>query len=164
MFLIGESRYLPQPNMRGDTFHAGWSSGLKADNAFGVPLTFAVGLNLASLSGAAAVSSAVVAVTWVVMLTWCAAIVVAFVLQHRLEAGHAVSDRQRAWLRLYRRVDLWLRWLWLVAIGGALISGASAGAMLMGAQAIVITPELLEDVGKYWRPARRRSGIRPCLL
>lgn len=40
VFLIGESRYMPQPNMRGDTFHAGWSSGLKADNAFGVPLTF----------------------------------------------------------------------------------------------------------------------------
>jgi len=33
---------------------------------------------------------------------------------------------------------------------GALISGASAGAMMMGEQAIVITPELLEDVGKYW--------------
>jgi cyanophycinase-like exopeptidase len=33
---------------------------------------------------------------------------------------------------------------------GALISGASAGAMMMGTQAIVITPELLEDVGKYW--------------
>lgn len=33
---------------------------------------------------------------------------------------------------------------------GALISGASAGAMMMGAQAIVITTELLEDVGKYW--------------
>ena len=33
---------------------------------------------------------------------------------------------------------------------GALISGASAGAMMMGVQTIVITPELLEDVGKYW--------------
>ena len=33
---------------------------------------------------------------------------------------------------------------------GALISGASAGAMMMGTQAIVITPELLEDIGKYW--------------
>jgi len=39
---------------------------------------------------------------------------------------------------------------------GALISGASAGAMMMGAQAIVITPELLEDVGKYWE-----SGAPP---
>jgi len=33
---------------------------------------------------------------------------------------------------------------------GALISGASAGAMMMGTQTIVITPELLEDIGKYW--------------
>ena len=33
---------------------------------------------------------------------------------------------------------------------GALISGASAGAMMMGEQAIVITLELLEDIGKYW--------------
>lgn len=33
---------------------------------------------------------------------------------------------------------------------GALISGASAGAMMMGAQAIVITPELLKDIEKYW--------------
>jgi len=39
---------------------------------------------------------------------------------------------------------------------GALISGASAGAMMMGTQAIVITPELLEDVGKYWE-----SGAPP---
>jgi prepilin-type N-terminal cleavage/methylation domain-containing protein/prepilin-type processing-associated H-X9-DG protein len=40
VYLIGESRYMPVPRMRGDTFHAGWSSGLKADNTFGVPLTF----------------------------------------------------------------------------------------------------------------------------
>ncbi len=33
---------------------------------------------------------------------------------------------------------------------GALISGASAGAMMMGTQAIVITPDLREEVGKYW--------------
>jgi cyanophycinase-like exopeptidase len=39
---------------------------------------------------------------------------------------------------------------------GALISGASAGAMMMGEQAIAITPELLEDVGKYWE-----SGAPP---
>jgi len=39
---------------------------------------------------------------------------------------------------------------------GALISGASAGAMMMGTQAIVITPELLEDIGKYWE-----SGAPP---
>jgi cyanophycinase-like exopeptidase len=39
---------------------------------------------------------------------------------------------------------------------GALISGASAGAMMMGTQAIVITPKLLEDIGKYWE-----SGAPP---
>ena len=39
---------------------------------------------------------------------------------------------------------------------GALINGASAGAMMMGTRAIVITPELLEDVGKY-----RESGAPP---
>ena len=39
---------------------------------------------------------------------------------------------------------------------GTLISGASAGAMMMGEQAIVITPELLEDIGKYWE-----SGTPP---
>lgn len=39
---------------------------------------------------------------------------------------------------------------------GALISGASAGAMMMGEQAIVMTPELLEDIGKYWE-----SGAPP---
>src|SRR4030095_9345610 len=33
---------------------------------------------------------------------------------------------------------------------GALISGDSEGAMMMGEQGIVITPELLEDIGKYW--------------
>jgi len=39
---------------------------------------------------------------------------------------------------------------------GVLISGSSAGAMMMGEQAIVITPALLEDVGKYWE-----SGAPP---
>lgn len=39
---------------------------------------------------------------------------------------------------------------------GALVSGASAGAMMMGANAIVITPVLLEDIGKYWE-----SGAPP---
>jgi len=33
---------------------------------------------------------------------------------------------------------------------GALISGASAGAMMMGELSIVITPELVEDISKYW--------------
>jgi hypothetical protein len=89
-----------------------------------VPLVFASGLNLAYLGGTAVVPTVVVAGTWVLALAWCAAIVVAFVLQHRLEAGHAVSEGQRAWLRVYRRLDLWLRWLWLLAIGGALVSGA----------------------------------------
>ncbi|MDX1926876.1 MAG: DUF1559 domain-containing protein [Pirellulaceae bacterium] len=41
VFVIGESRYMPTPNMRTDGFHAGWASSLKADNAFAVPLTFA---------------------------------------------------------------------------------------------------------------------------
>jgi prepilin-type N-terminal cleavage/methylation domain-containing protein/prepilin-type processing-associated H-X9-DG protein len=42
-FLIGESRYMPTARMRGggDAAFAGWSSGLKADNVFAVPLTFA---------------------------------------------------------------------------------------------------------------------------
>jgi len=33
---------------------------------------------------------------------------------------------------------------------GALISGASAGAMMMGELSIVIAQDLLEDIGKYW--------------
>jgi len=33
---------------------------------------------------------------------------------------------------------------------GALITGASAGAMWMGAQSIVITPELREEIGRIW--------------
>lgn len=33
---------------------------------------------------------------------------------------------------------------------GALISGASAGAMWMGAQSIVMTPELLQEIGRIW--------------
>ena len=41
VFLVGESRYMPTPNMRTDGFHAGWASSLKADNAFAVPLTIA---------------------------------------------------------------------------------------------------------------------------
>lgn len=40
VFLVGESRYMPTPNMRADGIHAGWSSSLKADNTFAVPLTF----------------------------------------------------------------------------------------------------------------------------
>ena len=43
VYLIGESRYMPTLRMRGggDAAHAGWSSSLKADNTFAVPLTFA---------------------------------------------------------------------------------------------------------------------------
>jgi hypothetical protein len=88
-----------------------------------VPLIFAVGLNLAYLSGAATLSPVVVMLTWVVALMWCAAICVTFVLQHRLEAGHTLSDRLRGWLAAYRRVDLWLRWLWLAAIVVGLLGG-----------------------------------------
>jgi len=33
---------------------------------------------------------------------------------------------------------------------GTLISGASAGAMMMGELSIVLTPELLKDISKYW--------------
>lgn len=40
-YMIGESRYMPTSNMRTDGFHAGWSSSLKADTNFAVPLTFA---------------------------------------------------------------------------------------------------------------------------
>ena len=39
---------------------------------------------------------------------------------------------------------------------GALISGASAGAMMMGTQAIVITPDHLQEIGRYWE-----SGTPP---
>lgn len=48
----------------------------------------------------------------------------------------------------------------------ALISGASAGAMMMGTQAIVITSELLEDVGKYWEtgaPPEWDSPVPPLI-
>jgi cyanophycinase-like exopeptidase len=37
---------------------------------------------------------------------------------------------------------------------GALITGASAGAMWMGAQSIVITPELLTEIGRIWDAPR----------
>jgi hypothetical protein len=88
-----------------------------------VPLFFAVGLNLAWLSGTAAVSVLVVAVTWVLAVAWCGAIVYAFLVQHRAEAGHAVTEGQRRWLSSYRKVDLWLRWLWIAAILGGLLGG-----------------------------------------
>jgi hypothetical protein len=88
-----------------------------------VPLIFAVGLHLGYLSGAASVSFAAVGLTWMLAVAWCAAIVFAFVVQHRTEAGHMVSPAYTAWLRTYRRLDLWLRWLWVAAIVGALLGG-----------------------------------------
>jgi hypothetical protein len=88
-----------------------------------VPLIFAVGLNLAYLSGVATVAPLVVGLTWVLAVAWCGAIVYAFVVQHRAEAGHALTNGQRTWLAAYRKVDLWLRWLWIAAIVGGLLGG-----------------------------------------
>jgi hypothetical protein len=88
-----------------------------------VPLIFAVGLSLGYLGGTAAVQVFVVWLTWALALVWCGAIVYAFVLQHRAEASHALSPVELRWLRSYRRVDLWARWLWLAALVGALLGG-----------------------------------------
>lgn len=73
---------------------------------------------------------------------------------------HAQLVAEADWVYLgggYAHVALPILWntrvmqaLLFARARGALISGASAGAMMMGVQAIVITPELLEDVGKYW--------------
>jgi hypothetical protein len=86
-------------------------------------LIFAVGLSLGYLGGSAAVSSSVVFGTWLLAAAWCAAIVYAFVLQHRAESGHSLSDGERRWLSRYRRVDLWARWLWVAVILGGLLGG-----------------------------------------
>ena len=88
-----------------------------------VPLMFAVGMSLATLGGWAQVHVAVLWVSWVAALIWCLAIVYAFVLQHRVEAGHPATPQQQRWLKAYRRVDLWARWLWVAAIVGALLGG-----------------------------------------
>jgi hypothetical protein len=88
-----------------------------------VPLIFAVGLSLASLDGAAAVDPFVVGLTWALAGAWCAGIVYAFVLQHRMEAGHGQSARQQRWLVAYRRADVWLRWAWVAAIVCGLAGG-----------------------------------------
>ena len=88
-----------------------------------VPLTFASGLNLAYLGGWAALPWAGVAATWVLALIWCGCIVYAFMLQHGVEGGHALSAGQVGWLRSYRRLDLLARWLWLGAIVAALLGG-----------------------------------------
>lgn len=100
-----------------------------------VPLVFADGLNLAVVGGWSPLPNWLVILTWALALAWCALIVAAFVLQHRAEMGHALGDRQQAWLQGYRRVDLWARWAWLAAlalgIGGALASdGAFRGLWL----------------------------------
>ncbi len=88
-----------------------------------VPLLFAVGLNLAYLGGWASVSAPVVWLVWIAAAAWCTAIVYTFVLQHRLEAAGKLSSGEQSWLRTYRRVDLWARWLWVAAIFGALLGG-----------------------------------------
>ena len=88
-----------------------------------VPLIFAVGLSLAYLGDWALLSPLVVWITWAAAIAWCAAIVYTFALQHRLEASGALSQREQRWIRTYRRVDLWARWLWIAAIAGALLGG-----------------------------------------
>jgi hypothetical protein len=88
-----------------------------------VPLIFAVGLSLAYLQNWARLEVAVVWFTWAAAVAWCLAIVYAFLLQHRLEAGHAPSERQQQWLQAYRRLDLWARWVWVAAIVAALLGG-----------------------------------------
>jgi hypothetical protein len=90
-----------------------------------VPLLFAVGLSLAYLGRSASVHVLVVWLTWVLALAWCAAILYTFVLQQHAETGHALTERKRAWLARYRRVDLWARWVWLAAIVGALLGGTT---------------------------------------
>ena len=94
-----------------------------------VPLTFAVGLNLAVLGGWATLPVWVVVVTWLAMLAWCAAIVYAFALQHRAERGDGVS-RGLSWLAGYRRIDLWARWAWIALTGAALVTGVFNGLWL----------------------------------
>jgi hypothetical protein len=95
-----------------------------------VPLMFAVGLHLSVLGGLSAIPESVVWITWAIALAWCAAIVYAFVLQHRSEGAHSLSEAQRAWLRAYRRVDLWSRWAWTAAIGAFVVSGVFYPAWL----------------------------------
>jgi hypothetical protein len=89
-----------------------------------VPLLFAVGLNLAYLGAWTSLPPGVVIGMWLIAVAWCAAILYTFVLQHRLEAAGKLSPGEHAWLRTYRRVDLWARWVWVAAILGALLGGA----------------------------------------
>jgi hypothetical protein len=99
-----------------------------------VPLLFAVGLHMAVLGGWAALPIAVVELTWAIAVTWCGAILYAFVLQHRAEAGHALSKGQQTWLITYRKVDLWARWVWIAAILVALVSGVLSAAAWLSAK------------------------------
>jgi len=94
-----------------------------------VPLTFAVGLNLAVLGGWATLPVWLVVMTWAAMLAWCAAIVYAFVLQRRAESGQEVSE----WLRGYRRVDLCARWAWIALMLAALVTAATTAPVFHGA-------------------------------
>jgi hypothetical protein len=98
-----------------------------------VPLTFAVGLHLAQLGGWASLASPVVALVWALALAWCAAILYTFTLQQTVETGRSLGDRQRAWLRAYRRFDLWARWVWLAAVLAGVGSGALGDAIFQGA-------------------------------
>jgi hypothetical protein len=88
-----------------------------------VPLIFAVGLNLAYLGAWASAPIGVVACVWIVAVVWCVAILYTFALQHRLEAVGKLRPVELAWLRTYRRVDLWARWVWVAGILGALLGG-----------------------------------------
>jgi hypothetical protein len=80
-------------------------------------------MNLAFLGGWTSVSAPLVWLTWVAAIAWCAAILYAFMLQHRLEVSGALSQRQQNWVRTYRWIDLWARWLWVAAIAGSLLGG-----------------------------------------
>ena len=96
-----------------------------------VPLTFAVGLNLAVLGGWATLPFWVVVVTWAAMLAWCAAILYAFVLQQRAERG-AAAPGASGWLRQYRRVDLWARWTWVALMAATLVTGLGGAPVFRG--------------------------------
>jgi len=43
-----------------------------------------------------------------------------------------MSPAQQGWLRRYRRVDLWARWLWIAVIVGALIGAMVGYAVFQG--------------------------------
>jgi hypothetical protein len=88
-----------------------------------VPLIFAVGLNLAYLGSWAFVPVGLVGVVWLLAVVWCIAILHVFLLQHRLEAAEKLSSGEQAFLRTYRRVELWARWVWVAAILGSLLGG-----------------------------------------